>query len=328
MVEIAICRKDAESFGAQIRSVAPDKVRILSVRGGHPLDPSIASAVIAVNGPLDGPATFKDLIAQMPMLRWIHSTAAGIDDFASLELLERGIHVTNGSGLYAPPMVEYVIAMLVSVLRDLPGWLEGQRHHVWLPFETFTGSELHGKRLGVVGYGKVGRHLTSACRALGMEVWACDPRKPQSIRDEPLNRFLSLAELPEMLEACDFVVIAASLTSATRGMIGWDELSRMKSSSILVNIARGPIIEEDALVKALREGRIRAAILDVTTVEPLPADSPLWDTPNLLITPHISGGDTPEGLRRAMDLFCANLRLFLDGKLDQMTNIVNLREHI
>jgi len=328
MVEIAICRSDAESFGRQIQTVAPGEVHVLPLRGGHPSDPSIASAVIAVYGPFDGPASFRDLIAGMPMLRWIHSTSAGIDDFASLELLERGIHITNSSGVYAPPMVEYVIAMLVSVLRDLPTWLDGQRNRVWLPPETCTGSELHGKRLGVVGYGKVGRHLTFACRALGMEVWACDPRKPRSIHEEPLNRFLSPADLPEMLEACDFVVIAAPLTSVTRGMIRWDELSRMKSSSILVNIARGPIIEEDALVKALREGRIRAAILDVTSVEPLPGDSPLWDTPNLLITPHISGGDTREGLQRAMDLFCANLGLFLDGKLDQMTNIVDLREHI
>jgi phosphoglycerate dehydrogenase-like enzyme len=328
MIEIVIGRPLAATYGKQIESAAQGRARIVAIRGGDASDPTITGSEIAVNGPFEGPASFKEIIGAMPALRWVHSTGAGIDDFASAELMKRGVHVTNSSGIYAPAMVEYVLAMLTSVLRHFPSWLDGQRRHEWIPIETYVGTELHGKQIGVIGYGKVGQQLAVACRALGMQVWACDIRVLPKETNEPLHRFLTMDELPELLATSDFIVVAVPLTSKTRGMFGATEFATMKRNAILVNIARGPIVDENALLAALRGGRLRAAILDVVGTEPLPRDSELWDAPHLLITPHISGGDTSEGWQRAIDLFCANLVLYLDGLKDKMTNVVDLRDHL
>jgi len=159
-----------------------------------------------------------------------------------------------------------------------------------------------------------------------MEVWGCR-RTPILPTAEPLDRLLPAADLPALLEACDVVVLTASLNSTTRHLIGAPELARMRPGAILVNVARGGVVDQDALVAALRAGHLRAALLDVATPEPLPPDSPLWDTPGLFLTPHISG-TSPEGHQRAIDLFCANLRLYLAGHSEHLGNLVDVRDHL
>ncbi|MBI3761836.1 MAG: D-2-hydroxyacid dehydrogenase [Chloroflexi bacterium] len=319
-------RRLAEKFRAQIEKVALGQLRLVPIRSGDPSDPDVTNAEIAINGDFDGPKPFREIAATMPRLKWIHSASAGLNDIASRDLVERGVWVTNSAGVYAPSMVEYVLAMLVIAERNLPGWLAAQRERRWLPWTAFPDGELYRKRMGIIGYGATGRYLAQAARALGMEVWACR-RTPALIGTEPLDRLLTAFEIPTLLEACDYVVVAASLNSTTRGLISTDELRRMKPGAILVNIARGKIVDEAALISALRDGRLRAAILDVTSVEPLPADSPLWDMPNVFITPHISG-NTRGGYQRTVDLFCANLRLYLAGQPERMGNLVDLRSHL
>jgi phosphoglycerate dehydrogenase-like enzyme len=250
-----------------------------------------------------------------------------MDGFVSEQLLRRGLLVTNSSGIYAPSMVEYVIAMLVSIRRNLPRYLTSQRDHVWLPGDPFLDGELRGKRVGIIGYGGVGRLLASVMDGLGMEVWASDVQPPPEAAMSYLARFVSSGDLPLLLEASDCIVVACPLTSKTRGMIGANELSKMRRGTILVNIARGPIVDEGALLEALSSGHLGAAVLDVAAEEPLPPTSPLWEAPNLLITPHISG-DTLEGWERTMSLFCGNLGLYIDGNPEQMTNLVDLKAHI
>ena len=256
-----------------------------------------------------------------PTVRWVHSTSAGVEHLPLDRMAERGILLTNSAGAYATAMAEYVIAAAITLARNLPGWLGGQRERRWLDWDAFGASLLRGKRIGIVGYGAVGREVASAARALGMEVWATK-RTPIFPTAEPVDRLLPADALKELLAASDVVVLSASLNRSTRTLIGAAELDTMKPTATLVNVARGGLVDEDALVRALTGGAIGGAMLDVTREEPLPAESPLWTTPNLFITPHISG-NAPESWDEAVRFLCANLDLYLSGSPGSMGNLVD-----
>jgi phosphoglycerate dehydrogenase-like enzyme len=264
--------------------------------------------------------TFERLITDGDV-RWVHSISAGVEHLPLDAMAEREILLTNSAGAYASAMAEYTVAGMIMLSRNLHSWLEGQRERRWLEADSFEASLLRGKRLGIVGYGAVGRELAVAARALGMEVWATK-RSPLFLSGEPLDRLLPSDAIHELLAASDFVALSASLNSSTLHLIGERELAAMKPSAVLVNVARGGLIDEVALVHALKEGAIRGAMLDVTTEEPLPPESDLWTAPNLLITPHISG-NAPESWGWEVEFFCANLRLYLDGSPDRMGNLVD-----
>lgn len=263
---------------------------------------------------------FERLITS-PELRWVHSVSAGVEHLPLARMAEHGILLTNSAGAYASAMVEYTLAGMIMLSRKLPSWLEGQRERRWLEADSFEVSLLRGKVLGIVGYGAVGRELAAAARALGMEVWATK-RSPVFLSGEPLDRLLPADGLPELLAASDFVVLCASLNQSTRHLIGEAELAAMKPVAVLVNVARGGLVDEAALARVLREGGLRGAMLDVTTEEPLPSESELWTAPNLLITPHISG-NAPESWGWEVEFFCSNLRLYLDGLPERMGNLVD-----
>lgn len=328
MIDVVLSFSLANKYRSQIEDVSPGDVRLLPCHGNDLFDPDYSTAEIAISGSFSGDRyAFLDIISSMPRLCWIHSTGAGIDDFVSNDLVERGIIVTSSSGIYAPAMVEYVIGMLVHVQRNLAGWLEGQRNHQWLPPDLYSGGELYGKRMGIIGFGGIGSRLSVVARALGMDVWVTNPRPPTSLFSESVSRFLYPSELSELLEFCDIIVVACPLNETTRGMIGEKEIRKMKKDAILINVARGPIVNEVALRNALLSGKISHAILDVTHIEPLPTDDPLWDTPNLMITSHISGW-TEEGWQRSINLFCFNLKHYLAGRLEWIENLVDLNRHL
>jgi phosphoglycerate dehydrogenase-like enzyme len=327
MIEIVVDAKLAAIYRDRIDAAADGRARVLSVRGGAPDDPDLSRAEVVVSGWYhDASVAFSDILAAMPSLRWIHSTGAGIDDFVTRELVERRVWVTNVAGAYAPAMAEYALAGMVMLARGLPAVLEAQRKHDWLTREAPRGTDLHGKQLGIVGYGAVGHHATVAAKALGMRVWATR-RTPMFVSGEPLDRLLPPEELPALLAASDYVLVAASLNTTTRHLIGERELRAMKPSAVLVNIARGGLVDQDALAAALQAGRLGGAVLDVTTPEPLPPESELWDAANVVITPHVSG-DTAEGWERGIEFFCANLRLYLGGQPERMGNLVDLAAHL
>ena len=271
------------------------------------------------------PLSFRAVSDEMPRLRWIHSTGAGIESFASEALAERGVIVTTSAGVYAPAMAEYAIAGMVAIARDLRRLITQQTEHRW-QHEPVSGSELYGKRVGIVGYGATGRYLATICSALGMEVWATK-RTPLVTTGEPVDRLLSPDGLHELLGASDYVVVTTSLNSTTRHLLGEDEFRALKRGAGIVNVARGGVIDQDALLVALDDGRIGGAVLDVVTPQPLPPESPLWGHPRVIVTPHISGG-SPEGWVRSMDLFIANLRLYLDGDLAHLGGLVDLAGHL
>lgn len=325
-VEIVLPRNIADRYGPQIEHVDPARLRLVPIVGDDPRDPDPGDAEIAVNAFFYDSPAFSTILPGLPNLRWIHSMGAGIDDIATPELVERCVHVTNVSGAYAPAMAEYIVGAMVMLARPWRRWIVGQASRDWEPRRAPSGVELRGKTIGIVGYGAVGRQVAQACRALGMSVWAIR-RTPIFASSEPVDRLLGPSGLYELLEASDVVAVCASLNASTRSLLGEAEFGAMRPGSFLVNVARGEVVDQAALVATLESGHLGGAVLDVATPEPLPADDALWDAPNLFLSPH-TAGDTPEGWQRGIDLFCSNLGLYLAGRPEHMGNIVDLRMHI
>lgn len=324
MKTIALPRGFADDYGAAIEAAAAGRVRLLPLVGEEG-EADLDDVEIAVYAPYEGALSFAELADRMPSLRWIHSTGAGIDSFASPELLERGVIVTNSAGVYAPAMAEYALAGMVAIARDLRRLIAQQEEGRW-NHEEVSGRELYGKRVGIIGFGATGRYIAAVCKALGMEVWATK-RTPMLTEGEPVDRLLPADALHELLGASDYVVVAASLNSTTRHLLGEAEFSAMKPGAGFVNVARGGLVDQAALIAALDDGRVGGAVLDVVTPQPLPPESPLWSHPRVIVTSHISGG-SPEGWARSMDLFCRNLPLYLDGDSGRLGNLVHLADHL
>jgi phosphoglycerate dehydrogenase-like enzyme len=261
-----------------------------------------------------------EFVRAMPRLRWIHSMTAGVDPLLSPEIAERGLLVTNAAGAYGVAIAEYAFAALVLLARRLPDLLLAGRRHEWPEHEL--GGEIAGKLVGIVGYGGIGRHLAQLCSGAGARVWGLR-RRPQAGGRGAAERVLEAGGLDELLRSADLIVIAASLNASSRNLLGRRELALTKPGALLVNVSRGAVLDEAALLAALHEGRLAGAVLDVTRQEPLPADSPLWEAPNLWITPHISGG-TRESRARVLEGFIANLRRYAAGQVEGMANPVDL----
>jgi phosphoglycerate dehydrogenase-like enzyme len=311
-------RRILKEFGSDISAAAGGRAELITDDDLGFVVKRLGTIEMAVTG-IDQ-AVFRQVI-EAPRLHWVHSMSAGVEHLPLQRMAERGVILTNSAGAYAPAMAEYALAAMIMLSRSLSSWLEGQRERRWIKAGSFGAGVLRGKRLGIVGYGAVGRELATAARALGMEVWATR-RTPLFVSGEPLDRLLSTSDLHELLAASDFVVLSASLNRSTRHLIGDAELAVMKPTAVLVNVARGGLVDEDALVRTLKAGRLRAVMLDVTSHEPLQPDSELWSAPNLFITPHISG-NVPESWRWAVEFFCRNLQLYLGGSPERMGNLVD-----
>lgn len=259
-------------------------------------------------------------------LRWVQLLSAGVDHVFNHPVFDRGVLLTTSSGIHAINIAELVLAMMLAWGQRLPDLLNYQRRAEWpaARFELFSPHELRGATIGIVGYGSIGREVGRLAASFGMRVLAFDEREDLIDRgyiipgvgdrtgDIP-ERHYRPGELLAMLVECDYVVLAVPLTKATWHLIGLDELRTMKPTVFLINIARGSVVDERALIHALQESWIAGAGLDVFSQEPLPADSPLWSMENVLVTPHIAGL-TPHYNDRATDLFEENLRRYLDGQ--------------
>lgn len=251
----------------------------------------------------------REAVQHAPRLRWIHSTAAGVDQLLYPEVLDREIMVTTSSGIHHS-LVEHVLAVLLALTRRLHIAMRNQIQHRWERSQRIMGDEIAGQTLGILGLGAIGTELATKADALGMRVIGTK-RTPAQIPG--VERVLPPAGLAEVLRAADAVVIALPLTPATRGLIGERELRAMKSTAVLINVGRGPIVQEPALVQALREQWIAGAALDVFEVEPLPADSPFYAMENVIVTPHVSG-TSPYYMDRAVPVFSENLASYLQGR--------------
>jgi phosphoglycerate dehydrogenase-like enzyme len=223
-------------------------------------------------------------------LKWIHSTAAGVAQLMYPELRDSGILVTNPSGIFSVPMAEHTMGLLIALARNVPDSVRHQDQSRWAQQELWDQpqhlTELNGQVLLILGYGSIGHELARRAKAFDMHVWGVS-RSGKG--DAALaQKIVPITELHEVLPQADYVVISAPETSETKHLIGAPQLARMKPTACLINVARGSLLDQSALIAALHQKKIAGAALDVTDPEPLPAADPLWKAPNLLITPHTS----------------------------------------
>jgi D-2-hydroxyacid dehydrogenase (NADP+) len=223
-------------------------------------------------------------------LKWIHSTAAGVAQLMYPELRESGILVTNPSGIFSVPMAEHTMGLLLALARNFPDSVRGQDRSKWAQQDLWDNpqhlTELNGQIVLIVGFGSIGQEFAKRAKAFDMRVWGVT-RSGQGDRTLA-ERIVSATQLEEILPEADYVVIAAPETAETRQLIGAAQLARMKRGARLINVGRGSLLDEVALIRALESGALGGAALDVMQTEPLPPESPLWKAPNLFLTPHTS----------------------------------------
>jgi phosphoglycerate dehydrogenase-like enzyme len=256
-------------------------------------------------------------------LKWLHSTAAGVGQLMYPELRKSGIEVTNASGVHTIPMAEHILGMLVAMARRFPDCLRYQEQARWAQQELWDlpvrPRELHGQILLLIGFGAVGRAVAKVVRPLGMRIWAVT-RSGKGDR-ELADKIVPAARLQEALTDADFVILAAPETPETRRIMGSAEFARMKSSAYFMNVSRGALVDEPALINVLERHAIAGAALDVASQEPLPPDSPLWKLENVFITPHMSAVSDQLWVRQT-DLLLTNLERWFSG--EELLNRVDL----
>ncbi|MFN0146036.1 MAG: D-2-hydroxyacid dehydrogenase [Dehalococcoidia bacterium] len=285
----------------------------VALRPGAQLEEGQRAQAIAAIGEADvifGPHSLPpELLAAATKLQWFQVITAGVDGMARQGLLNRGFVVTKLSGAAAPAIAEWVMGTMIMLCKGLHISARDQVEHKWN--FRFT-AELKGQTCGIVGMGAIGREVARRARAFGMPVIASRRRVNAGDSDPDCDALFAHSQLRDLLAQSDYVVLCIPLTDETRHVIGRDELKAMKPTASLINIARGAVVDQDALIEALRDGTISSAALDVFDPEPLPASSPFWEMSNVIMTPHISGAVEGYG-HRAAAVFIANLRRFAAG---------------
>ncbi|CAM9621677.1 unnamed protein product, partial [Ectocarpus fasciculatus] len=292
--ELDNLRPDARVIGvfntASEAMAAPDKLEQLM----H------ANTILNVSGNAE---SIRDFVPLMPSLSWVHAISAGLDHLWCEELLrDDNIRVSNTKGVFCDTLAEYVMGACLHFAKDIPQLLAQRQDKQW---NRFYMSELRGSTMGIVGYGDIGRSCAKLAKSFGMKVSACRRRPELSSQDELVDNHFSPENIKELLSSSEYVVVCAPLTADTVDLIGASELASSKEGQVLINIGRGPIINEDALLASLRSGhRIRGCALDVFNQEPLPQSSELWSAPNVLLSPH-NADFTIHSRRKSMRKFVA-----------------------
>lgn len=257
------------------------------------------------------------VLAMTPRVRWIHSPAAGLDGLLSPAVMASPATLTNGRGVFSQSLGEFALAAILFFAKDLRRMVRSQQAGRWDPFDV---DEIRFQTLGIVGYGDIGRACAQRAKAFGMRVLGLRKRPAESQGDPWADQVYGLSQLEEMLPLCDYVIAAAPLTPETRGMIGDAAFAVMKPEAVLINVGRGPVVDEAALARALESGRIRGAALDVFEVEPLPAGHPFYRLENVLLSPHCAD-HTRDWLDQAMLFFLDNFARYRAGQ--PLLNIVD-----
>jgi len=263
------------------------------------------------------PSISASLIARAPRLKWIQLLGSGTDGVPEALAGRPDLLVTNGRGAQAVPVSETVIALLFALARDLPRLLRNQQEKRW---QRWPARLLKGSTIVIVGVGAIAEELAPKCKALGMRVVGVSSA-PRTVPG--FDEIRPYPELAPTLGIADWVVLLTPLTAATRHLINGSAISCMKREACLVNVARGGVVDEAALVDALREGRIAGAALDVFATEPLPADSPLWATPRAIVSPHVAGLNENYAAD-LLPLLIDNVRRYLAGERTSLRNVVSL----
>lgn len=269
------------------------------------------------------PSVDPDVLPAAVRLRWVQSPAVGVGDLLYPALVASPVVVTSARGVRAAAIAEHVLGVTIALARQLPAAMRAQARHEWIQ-EALEGESagtrtLAGRRMGIVGLGSIGMEVATMALRFGFRVSAIRRRADRPLPDG-LDEVLPPERLPELLAKSDVIVLAAPLTPATRRLIGPREMGHVKRGAYLVNVGRGSLVDDDAVVRALRDGGLGGAALDVFTEEPLRPDSPYWDLPNVLVTPHVCGS-MHDYWPRLVALFAENLRRFERG--DPLVNLVD-----
>jgi D-2-hydroxyacid dehydrogenase (NADP+) len=255
---------------------------------------------------------FFSAVRKAPRLRWLHVFNAGVDHPIYTEMLERGVRLTTSSGTASVPISQTAIMGLLALARGLPHWLEAQGRREWSPMTGAAAPrDLEGQTAVILGLGKIGGEIARLAKVLRLHVIGVrrGPRQP----DDPVDELHPPSALADLAPRCDWLVIACPLTRETRGLVSAALLARLPHGAHLINISRGEIADEPAVVEALRSGRLAGAYLDVFATEPLPRESPLWDMPNAIVTPHNAGASAGNE-NRILELFLDNLARWHRGE--------------
>ena len=259
----------------------------------------------------------QNIIKRAPLLKWFQVTSAGVDRHRDTEIWKSNIILTGVSGIHATPIGEFVMSLMLMFAKNAPMGFKMMQTKKW---DRYASGTLRGKTVGIVGLGHIGAEVARLSKAFGMRVIGTRRSTKKEAKARNVDLLLPTGRMKEMLAQSDYVAVCCPLTPETRHIIGEAEFKAMKPTGRIINIGRGPLIDEEALIRALKEKRIAGAGLDVTEREPLPPDSPLWDFDNVILSPHVSGG-MEDYMLRAAELFADNLRRYLAGK--KLLNVVN-----
>lgn len=292
-----------EAHRARLREIAPDAELIFTD------DAEISRELVAKANALIGMPP-RSVLKDAAKLEWLQLISAGADRYVKPGILPRGVLLTNATGAYGKSMSEYMICAVLNLLLDFPHYRDNQRQHVW----QASGRARHilGTTALVVGLGNIGGEFAARYKALGGTVIGV--RRTAGEKPDYLDELYTADRLDELLPRADVVTLSLPSTTETQHLFGKEKFALMKPSAVFVNVGRGTAVDTDALCEALNAGKLYGAALDVTDPEPLPADHPLWDAPNTIVTPHVSGGwDAVENFERVFDIACDNLGRYLRG---------------
>lgn len=304
MTRIVLCYPVEPQHVAQIQAAAPEAEVIDA--GQERVDAELPSADIFV-GHAKVPVDWQRVVAA-GRLKWIQSSAAGLDHCLVPEVIASDIVVSSAAGLFAPQVAEQTLALLYGSLRRLTVFWQATQRKEFIRRPT---DDLRGKTVGIVGLGGNGRKIAAALAPMDIRLVATDyfpVDKPDCV-----DQLWPADRLAELMSVSDIVILALPLNASTRGLIDGSMLAKMPAGSYLINVARGQVVVEADLVAALQSGQLAGAGLDVTEIEPLPAESPLWDMPQVIITPHV-GAQSARRVDDTTDLVCENIRRYLGGK--------------
>lgn len=315
-----------EEILKRIRSVSP-KIKVTDastlvfteLRGDDAKKDEL-DALLAKTDVLYGFVPPKNVLSRAPRLKWMQATSAGVDRHQDTEIWRSKVVLTGVSGIHATPIGEFVMGLILMFAKDMPKSFQMKQKREWQRYMPYT---LRHKTVGIVGLGHIGAEVARLAKAFGMRVIATRRSIKQAGKARNVDLLLPKNRMKEMLAESDYVVVSLPLTPETRHAIGEAELKAMKPTAYIINIGRGGLIDQEALIRALDAKQIAGAGLDVVTPEPLPKDSRLWDFENVILTPHISGG-MENYLERATELFCENLKRYLNGK--RLLNVIDKKK--
>jgi phosphoglycerate dehydrogenase-like enzyme len=316
-ISVIVLGDKAEPTLKRLDELGPE-VKVTIAKTADELGDAVAAARVLFNwsGNRGG---IESILKKAPKIEWIHTRSAGLDSLLFPELIEHAVTLTNGTGTFSQSLGEFVITGALYWAKDLPRMLRSKAERRW---DVFNVSELSTQTMGIVGHGDIGRAIARRAKAFGMRVLALRRDPAPRPGDEDVDRVYATKDIHQMLPECDYVVVSAPLTPTTKHLMSTAEFHAMKPDAIVMNVGRGPVIDEAAMVEALASKRIRGAALDVFEVEPLPKESPLWNMDNVLISCH-TADHTKDWLDDAINFFLAQFARWTAGK--PLKNVVDKR---